>query len=334
MATHSSVLAWRIPGTADPGGLPSMGSHRVEHDWSDLAAAAEYQFSSVAQSCPTLCDLHGPHCRVYGHDFEQTLEIVKDREAWRAAVHVVAKRWTRLSDWPTTRVYGIMGLLDEEHQFCPVTKYVRAQSRRVLSSKWEAWHLLAAAICKGAEIPMEDHPGGGGDEHLTRKTILDTLTITFSLFHFFAHSFWLYPILPLFLFSHSVVSDSWRPHRLQHTRLPCPSPSPGVCWNSRPSSWWCQPTILSSVTPFSCYLHSFLALGSFPMSRSFAPGGQSIGASALASVLPMNIQNWFPLGLMVWSLCSPRDSLSPFLLDGLLTTITLWSYFKQYVVVA
>ena len=294
MATHSSVLAWRIPGTADPGGLPSMGSHRVEHDWSDLAAAAEYQFSSVAQSCPTLCDLHGPHCRVY----------------------------------------GIMGLLDEEHQFCPVTKYVRAQSRRVLSSKWEAWHLLAAAICKGAEIPMEDHPGGGGDEHLTRKTILDTLTITFSLFHFFAHSFWLYPILPLFLFSHSVVSDSWRPHRLQHTRLPCPSPSPGVCWNSRPSSWWCQPTILSSVTPFSCYLHSFLALGSFPMSRSFAPGGQSIGASALASVLPMNIQNWFPLGLMVWSLCSPRDSLSPFLLDGLLTTITLWSYFKQYVVVA
>ena len=100
------------------------------------------------------------------------------------------------------------------------------------------------------------------------------------------------------LFSHSVVSDSLQPHGLQHARLPCPSPSPGVCSNSCPLSWWCYPTISSSVVPFSSCLQSFLALGSFKMSWLFTSGGQSIGASASASVLPMNIQGWFPLGLI------------------------------------
>ena len=98
------------------------------------------------------------------------------------------------------------------------------------------------------------------------------------------------------LFIHSVVSVSSRPHRLQHARLPCPSPSPGVCSNSSPLSWWCHPTISSSVLPFSC-LQSFPASGSFPVSWLFASGGQNIGASASASVLPMNIQGWIPLGL-------------------------------------
>ena len=88
-----------------------------------------------------------------------------------------------------------------------------------------------------------------------------------------------------------------RPHRLQHTRLPCPSPIPGACSNSCPSSWWCHPTISSSVIPFSSCLQSFLTSGSFPMSQLFTSGGQSIGASASGSVLPMNIQDWFPLGL-------------------------------------
>ena len=83
-------------------------------------------------------------------------------------------------------------------------------------------------------------------------------------------------------------------HGLQHTRLACPSPSPGVCSNSSPWSWWCHPTISSSVIPFS-HLQSFPASGSFPMSQLFTSGGQSIGASA--SVLPVNIQGWFPLGL-------------------------------------
>ena len=101
-------------------------------------------------------------------------------------------------------------------------------------------------------------------------------------------------------FSHSVVSNSLQPHGLQgveDTRPPCPSPTLGACSNSYPLSWWYHPAISSSVVPFSSCLQSFPASGSFLMSRLFASGGQSIGASASASVLPMNFQGWFPLGL-------------------------------------
>ena len=98
------------------------------------------------------------------------------------------------------------------------------------------------------------------------------------------------------LFSHLVVPNSLWTHAQKHARLPCPSLSPGVCLNSCPSNWWCLPTVTSSV-PFSVCLHSFPASGSFPMSWFFASGGQSIGASASPSVLPMNIQGWFPLRL-------------------------------------
>ena len=157
MATHSSVLAWRIPGMVEPGGLPSMGSHRVRHDWSDLDI------------------LFFPYSFGWSSTF------------WR---------------------------------------------------------------------------------HLS------------------------------LLFSCQVVSDSLRPHELQHTRLPCPSPSPRACSDSCPLSRWCHPTILSSdITFFSCLL-SFPVSGSFPMSRFFASCGQSIGALAPALVLPMNMQGWFPLGLI------------------------------------
>ena len=90
-------------------------------------------------------------------------------------------------------------------------------------------------------------------------------------------------------FSHSVVSDSLRPHGLQHARLPCPSLSPGACSNSSPLSRWCHPTIASSAVAFSSCLQCFPASGSFPMSQLFISGGQSFRASALASVLPMNI---------------------------------------------
>ena len=98
-------------------------------------------------------------------------------------------------------------------------------------------------------------------------------------------------------FSHSVMSDSLRTHGLQHTRLPCTSPTPGAYSNSCPLSQWCHPTISSSVVPFSSCLQSFPPSGSFTRSQFFASGGQSIGVSASASVLPMNIQDWFPLGL-------------------------------------
>ena len=102
-------------------------------------------------------------------------------------------------------------------------------------------------------------------------------------------------------FSRSVMSDSLRPHESQYARPPCPSPTPGVHWDSHPLSQWCYPTTSSSVVPFSSHLQSFPASGSFQMSQFFASGGQSIGVSASASVLPVNIQDWFPLGLTGWS---------------------------------
>jgi len=101
-------------------------------------------------------------------------------------------------------------------------------------------------------------------------------------------------------FSHSVMYDFLPPRGLQHTRLPCPSSTPGACSNSCPPSWWCHSIISSSVIPFFSWLQSFPASGSFPMSHFFALDGQSIGVSISASVLPMNIQDWFPLGLTDW----------------------------------
>ena len=100
--------------------------------------------------------------------------------------------------------------------------------------------------------------------------------------------------------SRSVVSDSLRPHESQHTRPSCPSPTPGTYSSSCPSSWWCHPTISSSVIPFSSRLQSLPTSGSFQMSQCFTSGSHSIGVSTSASVLLMNIQDWFPLGLTGW----------------------------------
>ena len=108
-------------------------------------------------------------------------------------------------------------------------------------------------------------------------------------------------------FSHSVVSNSLLPRGLQHARLPCPSATLRAYSNSCLLSQWCHPTISSSVVPFSSCLQSFPASGSFQMNQFFTSGGQSIGVSASASVLPMNIQDWFPLGL-TGSPCSTSDS--------------------------
>ena len=109
-------------------------------------------------------------------------------------------------------------------------------------------------------------------------------------------------------FSHSAVSNSLQSHELQHTMLPCSSPTPRACSNSCPSSRWHHPTISSSVVPFSSCLQSFPTSGSFQMSQFFASGGQTVGISDSASVLPMTIQDWFPLGWTGLSPCSTRDS--------------------------
>ena len=127
--------------------------------------------------------------------------------------------------------------------------------------------------------------------------------------------------MTLLLCSHSVMSGSLWPHGRQHARPPCPSPSPRAYSNSCPLSQWCHPTISSSVIPFSC-LQSFPASGSFPVSRLFTLGGQSTEASASASVLPMNIQDWFPLGLTgLISLQSKR-------LSRVFSNTTVWKHRK------
>ena len=115
------------------------------------------------------------------------------------------------------------------------------------------------------------------------------------------------------------MSDSLQLHGLQHARLLCPSPTPRAYSNSCPLSWWCHPTISSSVVPLSSCLQSLPASGSFPMSQLFASGDQSFGASASASVLPMNIQGWFPLGL------TGLISLQSKGLAGVFSNTTVWS---------
>ena len=125
-------------------------------------------------------------------------------------------------------------------------------------------------------------------------------------------------------FSHSVMSESLRPHGLQHARPPCPSPIPRVYWISCALSWWCHPTISSSVDPFSSCLQSFPAWESFPLNKFFTSGGKSTGVSASASVLPMNIQDWFPLRLDWLDLLAVQGMLKSFLQHHSSKVSILW----------
>ena len=142
-------------------------------------------------------------------------------------------------------------------------------------------------------------------------------------------------VISSFQFSRSVVSDSLRPHKSQHARPPCPSPTPGVHTNSCPSSRWCHPAISSSVVPFSSFPQSLPASESFPMSQLFTWGGQSTGVSALASVLPINTQDWSPLewtgcisllskGLTLKSLLQHHSSKASILRHSAFFTSQLW----------
>ena len=125
-------------------------------------------------------------------------------------------------------------------------------------------------------------------------------------------------------FSHSVVSDSFRPHESQHARPPCPSPSPGVHPNSCPSSWWYHPTISSSVVPFFSCPQSLPASESFPMSQLFSWGGQSIGVSALASFLPKKSQGWSPLQWICLDLLAVQGTLKSLLQHHSSKASILW----------
>ena len=125
--------------------------------------------------------------------------------------------------------------------------------------------------------------------------------------------------------------ESLQPHGLQHARLPCPLLSPGVCSNSCPLIWWYYPTILSSVAPFSSFPQSFPASGSFPMSQLFASGGQSTEVSASTSVFPMNIQDWFPLGLDWFDILAVQETLKSLLLFLLILWIKwILPYLSQH----
>ena len=151
---------------------------------------------------------------------------------------------------------------------------------------------------------MADFPSLGPCANVTLSVTLSLILIDFLLVVCFLLTLCIY-----LLFSCSVVSNFLQPRRLQHTRLPCPSPSPGVCSNSGPLSQWCHPTISSSVVPFSSSLLSFPASRSFLMSWLFVSGGQSIGAAASASVLPMNIHGWFPFRIDWFDLLAVQGTL-------------------------
>ena len=136
------------------------------------------------------------------------------------------------------------------------------------------------------------------------------------------------------LVHHSVMSNYFRPHGLQHVRLSCPSPTPGVWSNSCPLSWWCHPTISSSVVPLSFCLQSFPASESFPMSQFFASGGRHIRVSASASVLPMNIQDWSWSAWLIAILSlpllpNPGSTSCSFLSDD----IIVCTYFKYFSII-
>ena len=121
------------------------------------------------------------------------------------------------------------------------------------------------------------------------------------VYNIYTHICDIYIIYQFNQFSHSVMSDSLQPHRLQHIRFLCPSPAHSTCSNSCQSRWWwCHPTISSSVIPLSSCLQTFPTSGSFPMGQFFTSGGQSIGVSASTSVFSVNIQDWFPLGWTGW----------------------------------
>ena len=248
MATHSSVLAWKILGTAEPGRLLSMGSHSTRLKW--LSSSS----SSIWVLCSIPIDLYIP---LQYH-----------------IVSIIVPTWEKWS-------HSVMSNSLRPHVLKPV---------RLLCS----WNSPGKNTGVGIHSLLQgDLPNSG-----IKLGLLHRRQILYHLSHQGS------PVATSVQFRRSVVSNSLQPHGLQHTRPPCPSPTPRARSNSCPSSQWRHPTISSSVVPFSFCLQSFPASGSFPMSQLFTLGGQVIGASA--SVLPMNIQDWFPVATS-WTVTLHRE---------------------------
>ena len=211
-----------------------------------------------------------------GNPFQcSCLENPRDRGAWWAAIYGVAQSRTRLKRLSSS-------IVDLQcAKFCCIAKW--------FSYTYSMYNILC--IIFFSTILSQDTEYSSQVQILT----LPVAWIWTSLCLCEVGILIGVPTLSL-QFSCSVMFNSLWPSGLQHTRLPCPSPTPRACSNTCPLGQWCHPTISSSVVPFSSCLQSFPASGSFQMSLLFASGGQSIGVSASTSVLPMNIQDWFPLG--------------------------------------
>ena len=169
--------------------------------------------------------------------------------------------------------------------------------RAAKSWKWLK-QLSMHACCNLALLPLYSHMNS--DIYILQNKLFVSRTIVLSAVSFRNIAHYITEWGRLSQFSCSVMSNSLRPHRLRHARLPCPLPTPRACSDSGPLSQWCHPPISSSVIPFSSCPQSFPASGSFQINQFFSSGGKSIGVSASASVLLMNIQDWFPLGWTGW----------------------------------
>ena len=240
-------------------------------------------------------------------------ELVIDWEAWRAAA---TKSQTRLSDWTDDHLFLIANVetLKKKRIINPsLLKCVCALVEENVSTRCWDHQICSSTMAK--PLTYSVWPGKSRASlffHLrlyglvfTKPCIASHGTFLKSGCVFPSRRPWVISVaLILLLFSRQVMSNSLQPHGLRHARFPCPSETPGVCSDSCPLSWWSHPTISSSVAPFSSCPQSFPALGSFPMTQFFASCGKSFGALASASVLPMNIQSWFPLGLTGFILLS------------------------------